>query len=159
MAEFQRIDSADWLNTAQSLQSEGLSTLMGLDRLSTNEFEIWMRTEQGTEIFTSIPRDGSVVVQSLCSVWPEADWREREIHEMFGIAFDRQLSHEPLLFGSSSQLFESFPLRRDQLLVSRNETPWPGTKDPADASKSPSRRKSLPVGVDPDWNAKQGDAL
>jgi NADH-quinone oxidoreductase subunit C len=159
MVEIQRIDPADWLNRAQALQSEGLSTLMGLDRLSTNEFEIWLRTEQGTQIFMSIPRDGSVEVPSVCSVWPEADWREREIHEMFGITFDRPLSQKPFLIAPSSPIFQSYPLRRDQLLVSRNETPWPGAKDPADAAKSPSRRKSLPVGVDPDWSAKRGEAL
>ena len=159
MVDSRRVEAGDWLNQAISLQNEGLSTLMGLDRLSTQEFEIWLRTRVGTEIFMSVPRDGSVKVQSVCSVWSEADWREREIHEMFGISFDRQFSQKPLLLAPSSPIFETYPLRRDNLLVSRNETQWPGTKDPADASKSPSRRKSLPVGVDPDWASKRGESL
>jgi NADH:ubiquinone oxidoreductase subunit C len=98
-------------------------------------------------------------VDSITEVWSQADWYEREIHEMFGVVFSRAQSNAPLLLAADSILFNKFPLRRDVLLKSRNETEWPGTKDPADASKSPSRRKSLPVGVDPEWNPERGDAL
>lgn len=156
---FVEVAPADWLATAQTLKSEDFGTLMAVDRISTQRIELWLRTKAGHEVMCAVPRDGSVLMDSLTSVWNEADWREREIHEMFGVNFNRAESQKPLFFAPDSTLFHSFPLRRDVLLKSRNENEWPGTKDPADASKSPSRRKSLPVGVDPEWTPERGGAL
>lgn len=152
-------DVDKWLSTVEPMQSQGFGTLMAVDRLNSQTIELWLRTSTGTHIVCAIPRDGSVEVDSLTTVWAEADWREREIHEMFGVIFRRPESNEPLIIAADSVLFDKFPLRSDVLLKSRNETPWPGTKDPADESKSPSRRKLLPVGVDAEWTSERRDAL
>ena len=149
----------DWVATAEQFKADGFATLMAVDRISSQRIELWLRTQAGQEVMCSVPRDGSVLMHSLTSVWSEAGWREREIHEMFGVKFNRAESNSPLMFAQDSVLFDRYPLCRDVLLKSRNETEWPGTKDPADSSKSPSRRKSLPVGVDPEWTPERGDAL
>jgi NADH:ubiquinone oxidoreductase subunit C len=117
---------------------------------------MWLRTNAGTVLTALV---GSEPMPSLGSVWPEATIREREIHEMFGVSFDSDDSHIPLLFGAGHPLSGTFPLLKRNLLRSRNEVAWPGTKDPADAGGSPSRRKALPVGVVPDMQSFEGDFL
>jgi NADH-quinone oxidoreductase subunit C len=64
--------------------------------------------------------------ESWVSVYPGADWHERETWEMFGIAFDGHpaLRHLYLPFE-----FEGNPLRKDYPLLSREVKPWPGLVD------------------------------
>jgi NADH-quinone oxidoreductase subunit C len=60
------------------------------------------------------------------SVYPGADWHERETWEMFGIEFHGHpaLRHLYLPFE-----FEGFPLRKDYPLLAREVKPWPGLVD------------------------------
>ena len=159
MTSVLEISPTNWLTHAAEIHTSGFVTLMAVDRPGTKVIEIWLRTADGCEAKCTIARDNSEQMQSLVSVWPDALWREREIHEMFGLEFSNPQSNQPLLFPASSPFYEKYPLRRDVLLKSRNETSWPGGKDPADATKSPSRRKSSPAGVDPEWTQDRGDAL
>jgi NADH-quinone oxidoreductase subunit C len=64
--------------------------------------------------------------ESWVSVYPGADWHERETWEMFGIVFDGHpaLRHLYLPFE-----FEGNPLRKDYPLLSREVKPWPGLVD------------------------------
>ena len=64
--------------------------------------------------------------ESWVSVYPGADWHERETWEMFGISFDGHpaLRHLYLPFE-----FEGFPLRKDYPLLAREVKPWPGLVD------------------------------
>jgi NADH-quinone oxidoreductase subunit C len=64
--------------------------------------------------------------ESWVSVYPGADWHERETWEMFGIAFDGHpaLRHLYLPFE-----FEGHPLRKDFPLLAREVKPWPGLVD------------------------------
>ncbi len=64
--------------------------------------------------------------ESWVSVYPGADWHERETWEMFGIAFDGHpaLRHLYLPFE-----FEGHPLRKDYPLLAREVKPWPGLVD------------------------------
>jgi NADH-quinone oxidoreductase subunit C len=64
--------------------------------------------------------------ESWVSVYPGADWHERETWEMFGIAFDGHpaLRHLYLPFE-----FEGNPLRKDYPLLAREVKPWPGLVD------------------------------
>jgi NADH-quinone oxidoreductase subunit C len=64
--------------------------------------------------------------QSWVSVYPGADWHERETWEMFGIVFDGHpaLRHLYLPFE-----FEGHPLRKDFPLLAREVKPWPGLVD------------------------------
>jgi NADH-quinone oxidoreductase subunit C len=67
-----------------------------------------------------------LVAESWVSVYPGADWHEREAWEMFGIVFDGHpaLRHLYLPFE-----FEGHPLRKDYPLLAREVKPWPGLVD------------------------------
>lgn len=137
------ISAAEWRAQAAAVGHEGLCMLMCVDRGKGAGLELWLRTNTGTVL--SCHADG--VMQSLAEVWPEAVVREREIHEMFGVEFDSTASHVPFIFQPEHELYGVHPLLKSRALRERNEVPWPGTKDPSDTSTSPSRRKTLPVGV------------
>jgi NADH-quinone oxidoreductase subunit C len=74
-----------------------------------------------TDVDESDPR-----AESWVSVYPGADWHERETWEMFGIVFDGHpaLRHLYLPFE-----FEGNPLRKDYPLLAREVKPWPGLVD------------------------------
>lgn len=52
----------------------------------------------------------AAAVESLCSVWPAANWPEREVYDMFGIVFKGHPQMERILMWEG---FEGWPLRRD----------------------------------------------
>lgn len=63
---------------------------------------------------------------SLVSVFPGADWHERETHDMFGIVFDGHPNLEPIYLPEG---FVGHPLRKTYPLLSREVKPWPGKVD------------------------------
>lgn len=65
-------------------------------------------------------------IESITSVFPGADWNEREVFEMFGIGFDGHRNLRALYLPSG---FEGNPLRKDYPLLSRHVKPWPGIVD------------------------------
>jgi len=133
-----------WVASIRALADEGFGMLIAVDAHPRDHFELWFRSARGTTISTTIPRDGSVTMPSVASLGIEYVWKQQEIHEMFGITFDDEISNQPRLL---ADVYGQHPLRRDVLLKSRNETAWPGAKDPSDSAASPSRRKALPLGV------------
>ena len=56
----------------------------------------------------SVPPDAPHV-PSIVSIWPAADWFEREGHELFGVVFDGHPNLAPLLLYEG---FEGFPGRK-----------------------------------------------
>jgi len=74
-----------------------------------------------TDVDESDPR-----ARSWVTVYPGADWHERECWEMFGIAFD---DHPNLRHLYLPSLFEGHPLRKDFPLLARVVKPWPGLVD------------------------------
>jgi NADH-quinone oxidoreductase subunit C len=68
---------------------------------------------------------------SITSVFRGANWHERETAEMFGITFD---GHPNLVKLYLPEDFEGHPLRKSFRLASRTYKPWPGAKDPDEAS-------------------------
>jgi NADH-quinone oxidoreductase subunit C len=70
--------------------------------------------------------DADPRVESWVSVYPGADWHERECWEMYGFNFDGHpaLRHLYLPFE-----FEGHPLRKDFPLLARVVKPWPGLVD------------------------------
>lgn len=79
-------------------------------------------------------------VETCTDVFPGADWREREIAEMFGVTFIGLTDDRPLL--TRPELPE-YPLRKSTPLAARIDTPWPG-QDPN------KRRRDVP-GVPKEW--------
>jgi NADH:ubiquinone oxidoreductase subunit C len=70
-------------------------------------------------------------VASLMGVYAGAGWHERETAEMFGIEFlsaSGEVLELPRLL--LSEELEGHPLRKDFLLQSRLERPWPGARPP-----------------------------
>ena len=69
---------------------------------------------------------GGMLAESWTSVYPGADWHERECWEMFGITFD---GHPGLRHLYLPGAFEGHPLRKDFPLLARLVKPWPGIVD------------------------------
>jgi NADH-quinone oxidoreductase subunit C len=66
------------------------------------------------------------LVASWVSVYPGADWHERETWEMYGVRFDGHPSLRQLYLPAG---FEGHPLRKDFPLLARVVKPWPGLVD------------------------------
>jgi NADH-quinone oxidoreductase subunit C len=62
-------------------------------------------------------------VPTAMGVYAGADWYERETWELLGIVFT---GHPRLARLYLPDWFEGFPLRKDYVLASRVEKPWPG---------------------------------
>ena len=65
-------------------------------------------------------------IESWISVYPGADWSERETWEMYGFDF---VGHPNLIHLYLPGEFEGFPLRKDFPLLAREVKPWPGLVD------------------------------
>ena len=69
------------------------------------------------------------VLRSARSLWPIADWLEREVWDMFGIAFtDRPDIKRLLLYDE----FDGHPLRKDYPIDKRQPLIGPPSGEPAD---------------------------
>lgn len=65
-------------------------------------------------------------IPTLTTVFPGANWHEREAAEMFGIAFEGHPQLQKLYLPEG---FEGHPLRKSFPLLTREVKPWPGTVD------------------------------
>ena len=71
----------------------------------------------------SLPTDGTandpaLVVDSVCDLWPGAEWNEREVFDMFGIRFRNHPDLRRILTWES---YPAHPLRKDYPLRGRGE--------------------------------------
>lgn len=130
----------DWLSAVDELDA-GFAVVACVWRLGTPAQALLLRTRLGRE--EHLP--------SATGVYAGADWHEREVHEMFGIAVDGHPNLVPLLLPEG---FEGHPLRKDFVLASRVAKPWPGAKEPGESNadvggggRATARRKNLPPGV------------
>jgi len=106
---------AELLMSDADLAFTFLSDVTGVDR-----FPIEPRFELNYHL-VSIPRRARLrlrtsvsaqqpIIDSLCPVWPGANWLEREIFDLFGIQFEGHPDLRRILLPEG---FEGFPLRRD----------------------------------------------
>lgn len=66
---------------------------------------------------TQVPTD-TVTVPSVVSVWPSANWMEREVYDLFGVVFDNHPDLRRLVMPDD---FGSYPLRKDYPLHGKGE--------------------------------------
>lgn len=67
---------------------------------------------------SGIDNDPALVLPSACDIWPGAEWREREVFDMFGIRFE---NHPDLRRILTWEAFPAHPLRKDYPLEGRGE--------------------------------------
>jgi NADH-quinone oxidoreductase subunit C len=84
-----------------------------------------------TFVSPSLPTDGNasdpaLQVDSVCDLWPGAEWPEREVFDMFGIRFK---NHPDLRRILTWEEFPAFPLRKDYPLRGRGEREQYGVID------------------------------
>ena len=79
----------------------------------------------GLTIKADLP-DPEAGIDTIISVYPGANWHEREAWEMYGITF---VGHPHLVHIYLPGEFEGFPLRKDFPLLAREVKPWPGIVD------------------------------
>lgn len=72
-------------------------------RLQSSKFGV------GLFLKTEVPRD-ECVMESICDLWPGANWQEREVYDMFGIEFRGHPDLRRILLPED---WVGFPLRKD----------------------------------------------
>jgi NADH-quinone oxidoreductase subunit C len=103
------------------LQAAGELKVIGFDRLGMvtavdydSEFELVYRLTSrslsaSALVKSRVPRREPVIA-SLCSVWPSANWQEREVWDLFGIEF---AGHPDLRRILLPEEWPGWPLRKD----------------------------------------------
>jgi NADH-quinone oxidoreductase subunit C len=96
--------------------SEGRFQVFAIVESTRRHWRIVLKTDVGDDMR----------VESWVSVYPGADWHEREAWEMFGFVFEGHPSLRHLFLPAE---FEGHPLRKDYPLLAREVKPWPGLVD------------------------------
>ena len=127
------------LRDVESLRCEFFTFLSGVDRTEFADepggLEVLIHVYSPQHVFhvnVHVPVDAEAPsCPSITGIYRGAQWQERETHEMFGIEFD---GHPGLTNLFLPEDFEGHPLRKSFKLPSRVVKPWPGAKDPEEAS-------------------------
>jgi len=114
-----RVDRDHWLDVATSAKEAGFEVCVdvtAVDRMRSRpeRYEVVanllsMEHRLRLRLVTTAPRDDPTV-PSLVPLWPGANFAEREVFDMFGIAFD---GHPDLTRILMPDDWEGFPLRKD----------------------------------------------
>ena len=132
------VEVATFLRDDPALRYDMLAELNGVDYLNypgathrfavnygltsvQNNNRLWLKAFLDPTMDTSprtAPRDEEVIekgdpglkIDSVCGVWPGAEWMEREVYDMYGIIF---VSHPDLRRILTWSGFGSYPLRKD----------------------------------------------
>lgn len=97
---------------------------------SAGRFQVFAHVQSttrhwGVTVKTDVD-ESAPAVASWVSVYPGADWHERECWEMYGVRFE---GHPALRHLYLPAEFEGHPLRKDFPLLARVVKPWPGLVD------------------------------
>ncbi len=101
------------------VEQPGRFAVVWVLRSHTHDQLLLMKTFLDPTIETSgIEPDPGLEVDSACDIWPGAEWREREVYDMFGIRFK---GHPDLRRILTWRDFPAHPLRKDYPLRGRGE--------------------------------------
>jgi NADH-quinone oxidoreductase subunit C len=148
----QTVPREAWHETFAGLVSDGfgyLDLLTAIDRGDEIEVLAQVVNPDGAELMrvsVRLPSDDPSL-PTIADLFPAASWHEREVAEMFGVAFAGHPDPRPLLRRTS---LGRPPLRTTTVLAARVAMPWPGAADPESAGKG-ARRRQLPPGVPAEW--------
>ena len=149
MTTINTVDQSDWINKASEMKQLGFVRVEWLTATHNEgdsfEISLMLSNEDLTEnVILTTEIVGSI--ESLLTVYPNSDFHEREVAQMFGVEFIGNANPAPAFEIELS----GFPLRRDFALTTRADTSWPGAVEPDETAK---RRPSLPPGVLPEWTS------
>jgi NADH-quinone oxidoreductase B subunit len=115
------IKKEDWVEFAKFLQSElncdYLIDVTAVDWLGN--FDVILQTmslSEGHKVFAKCnlqkpeAKEELPVIPSITAIYPAAEWKEREVYDMFGISFE---GHSDLRRIFTEENFEGWPLRKD----------------------------------------------
>jgi len=92
-----------------------LIDVFGVDRYTSDErFEVVynlmnLRKQQRLFLKIRVPEEDPVA-DSITGIWPNANWNEREVYDMFGLRFNNHPDHRRIYLPED---FEYFPLRKE----------------------------------------------
>lgn len=146
------VEAGEWLSHHRELHAHGFSYFDFLAATDLGDGTI----EIVAHVLSPESRDRvmsravvSAVVESLASLYPAANWHEREGMELVGVEFSGHPDPRPLVL---AQAYPRRPLRRETPLAARVSQPWPGLYEPGAEEGTTRRRRPKPVpGVNPDW--------
>lgn len=112
-------DVAARLKADPEVGYETLNWIAGVDRVSALEavYHVYSwKTNTWLELHVAIPT-AVAEVDSVCAVWPAADWHEREAWDMVGIRFAGHPDLRRILLKDD---FIGHPLRKDYVDLAEN---------------------------------------
>ncbi|MGR3178341.1 MAG: NADH-quinone oxidoreductase subunit C [Candidatus Anammoxibacter sp.] len=110
------VDVCKFLRDDKALQFDYLSDLCGVDKLAVNNtFEIVyhlysLTNNNRIRLKAPISDTEKPSISTVTSVWPAANWHEREVYDMFGVVFDEHPDMRRILTPDG---FVGHPLRKD----------------------------------------------
>jgi NADH-quinone oxidoreductase B subunit len=114
------VDKENWIAFAkfakENLGCDYLTDVTAVDWVT--HFDViaqFMSLSEGHKVFAScsLPRPETSElpeIQSITAIYPAAEWKEREVYDMFGISFNE---HPDLRRIFTEENFEGWPLRKD----------------------------------------------
>jgi NADH-quinone oxidoreductase subunit C len=135
------VNNEEWINAAIQLYKEGYTTIISLSAIdfpNENKLEIVAsltgydlgEKPRVIELVTSIARDNPVIA-SLTTVFPSAEFHEREAFEMFGIKFRghpdlRHLLLDPEEYAGIHPLRKDFVVKEEPIFLQQKK---PGAEE------------------------------
>ena len=112
------VDVCEFLRDDKLLRFNYLSDLCGLDKLAINNtyevvyhlYSLIRNNRLRLKVPISNSDSGEPTISTVTSVWPAANWLEREAYDMFGIVFDK---HPDLRRILTADGFQGYPMRKD----------------------------------------------